>query len=108
LVNLRLRPNHLVLDTILRRRYELATLMGFRNYADYQLSETMAGSVENVRAFLDEVRRLSEPALKRAVETRLAQTSNGSAVKSIALYDLVSTSGTPGGVIRLPARGRTA
>jgi thimet oligopeptidase len=85
-ISLRLRSNHFVLDTMLQHRYALARLLGFRSWADYQLRGSMAGSPEAARSFLDDVRRISEPALRRSVESRL----NDAATKSDALflYDL--------------------
>jgi Zn-dependent oligopeptidase len=96
LISLRLRPNHFVLDTMLHKRHALATLLGFRSYADYQLQNTMAGSAKGARTFLDEVRRLTEPAMRRAFEARLAR-SDSTGAHLVALYDLVSAEGTPGG-----------
>ena len=97
LVGFRLRRNSFVLDTMLHRRYELATLLGYRSYAEYQLRHSMAGSPEKAREFLNEIRRLSEPALRAAVESRLTREGSSNVPREIALHDLLATEGTPGG-----------
>ena len=98
MMHMRLRRNHFVLDTLLRTRYALATLLGDRSWAEYQLHSTMAGSPERVRAFLDEVRRVTEPATRRLIETRLADLSGADSLesKAIALHDLAYRSDDAG------------
>lgn len=49
-----------VLDSLLRVRYAIATLLGYRSWADYQLEGYMAGSPDSVRAFLDALRRVTD------------------------------------------------
>ena len=81
---MRPRPNHAVLDTMLRLRHELATLTGERTWATRQLRTTMAGSPEGVRAFLDQVRQAAAPMVRRLVERRVPR---GAA--EVALHDLM-------------------
>ena len=81
---LRPRPNHAVLDPMLRLRHELATLTGERNWATRQLRTTMAGSPDGVRAFLDQVRQVSAPLARRLVERRVPR---GAA--EVELHDLM-------------------
>jgi len=44
-----------VLGTIVRRKHELALLLGFRSFADLQTEQAIAGSAAGVRSFLKEV-----------------------------------------------------
>jgi oligopeptidase A len=47
--------NSAVMEQILRRRHEAAQLLDFPNYAQYALATRMAGSVEEVLGFLNEL-----------------------------------------------------
>jgi thimet oligopeptidase len=44
-----------VLDRMLERRYELATLLGFASWADYITADKMAGSARTASAFIDRI-----------------------------------------------------
>jgi thimet oligopeptidase len=57
--------NHFVVDSLLRARDRLAKLLGYPTWAAYQFDGMMAGSPAQVHRFLDELQRLSEPALAR-------------------------------------------
>jgi oligopeptidase A len=57
--------NSQVMEEILKRRHELATLLEFPSYAHYALSTRMAHSVEEVLQFLRELARSSRPAAAR-------------------------------------------
>src|SRR5712691_1622533 len=59
--------NHFVVDTLLRVRSQIATLLGYPSYAAYQLETHMAESPERVGRFLDDLQRISEPAVQRDV-----------------------------------------
>jgi oligopeptidase A len=54
-----------VMVQILALRYEAAALLGFENYAQYSLATKMAGSVEQVLSFLDDLARKSRQAARR-------------------------------------------
>lgn len=95
-IQMRLRRNHFTLDTMLRVRHALATLLGYRSYAESQLRHSMAGSPERVRAFLDDVRRITEPALRRTIERRAAE--SGTTGGAIPLHDLAYRVAEPTGV----------
>jgi len=56
-------------ETILALRHEAARLVGFDNYADYSLATKMAGSIEEVIAFLRELASRS----RAAAEAELAE-----------------------------------
>jgi Zn-dependent oligopeptidase len=57
--------NHFVVDTLLRARARMAALLEYPTWAAYQFDGMMAGSPREVERFLDEIQRLSEPALTR-------------------------------------------
>jgi oligopeptidase A len=61
--------NSQVIEEILRRRYEVARLLDFGNYAEYALATRMAHSVEEVLAFLHELAR----AARAAAQAEFAQ-----------------------------------
>jgi len=57
------------IQELLSLRYEAARLVGFANYAEYSLATKMAGSVDDVIAFLRELADRSKPsAMKEAAE----------------------------------------
>ncbi|HEY8166136.1 MAG TPA: M3 family metallopeptidase, partial [Gemmatimonadaceae bacterium] len=57
--------NHFTLDTLLRTRSQLAAILGYRSFAEYDLERNMAKSPENVRAFLNDLDHVLEPAFQR-------------------------------------------
>lgn len=54
-----------VLDRMLRIRSELAALLGFPNWAAYDMASRMAGTVANASAFIDRVVEASGPSAER-------------------------------------------
>jgi thimet oligopeptidase len=60
--------NHFVVDSLLRARERMATLLGYPTWAAYQFDGMMAGSPRAVERFLDEIQRRSEPAVSRELE----------------------------------------
>jgi thimet oligopeptidase len=59
----RARENLAVFEELRAARHELATTLGYRSWAEYNLEDKMAASPANVDAFLDEVRAAAaEPA----------------------------------------------
>ncbi len=50
---------------ILDLRHKIAQLVGYPNYAEYSLATKMASSVEEVRAFLEQLARQSRPVAVR-------------------------------------------
>lgn len=62
--------NRAVLDTLLRTRYALATLLGYRSWAAYQLETDMVGTPDSARAFLDGLKRLAAAAMRRDFDAR--------------------------------------
>ncbi|MCM1475129.1 MAG: M3 family metallopeptidase [Muribaculaceae bacterium] len=61
--------NNQILKDIANIRLQIAQLMGKKNFAEYQLQETMAGTPENVYAMLGELRdNYTEPMKKEIAE----------------------------------------
>jgi oligopeptidase A len=56
--------NNAIIAEILALRHELATLLGFANYADFALATRMAKSSKQVLAFLDDLARRCRPAAR--------------------------------------------
>jgi len=50
---------------ILELRHRIAQLVGYPNYAEYSLATKMASSVDEVRAFLDQLAQQSRPVARR-------------------------------------------
>ena len=53
---------------IVNLRLEQARLMGEPDYASYALQESMAGSAERVKSFLNDIHRISKPAARRELD----------------------------------------
>jgi thimet oligopeptidase len=53
-----------VLDQLLAKRYELALLLGYENWADYITEDKMIGSDEAAREFITRITRISEKRAK--------------------------------------------
>lgn len=60
-----------VLTTLIRRKHELATLLGFRSWADLQTEDAIAGSAAGVRSFLREVSGMARDRGRRERERLL-------------------------------------
>lgn len=60
--------NSEIINRILALRHEAAALVGFDNYADYSLATKMAGTVEEVMAFLTELADKSRAAAQRELD----------------------------------------
>lgn len=59
--------NTKILKEIANVRLELAQLMGKKNFAEYQLQNTMAGNPENVYKMLEELRTNYTPAMQKEI-----------------------------------------
>ncbi len=57
-----------ILKDIANVRLEIAKLLGYENFAQYQLKHTMAGTPENVFALIDELSNAYYPAMKAELE----------------------------------------
>lgn len=78
--------NRPLLKEILRLRYELAKLLGFRNYADYSLATKMAENPEQVTAFLEDLVRRTRPQAAQEKEDLLVYARKEGAV-DVAVWD---------------------
>ena len=47
--------NMAVLDSLFVKNYDIATLVGYPNWADYHTADKMVGSAKDVRAFIDKI-----------------------------------------------------
>lgn len=61
------------LTAMIRRKHELATLLGYRSWAEYQTEDTIAGSAGGVRSFLREVADIARERVRRESEQLLAK-----------------------------------
>jgi thimet oligopeptidase len=60
-----------VLKRMMQKRYELANLLGYTNWADYITANKMSGSAKVVRDFIDKIVAASSTAQQRDYETLL-------------------------------------
>ena len=80
--------NGTLIDEILDLRYQMATLLGFANYADYSLATKMVEKPEQVEAFLSELRTKCLPKAKQEVEAlnQFAKTAFG--IEQLKAWDI--------------------
>lgn len=64
-------------------RYQLAKLLGYKNYADYSLRHTMAGNIENVYKLLDQLREAYLPVQRKDMKEleKFASKLEGKSIK---------------------------
>jgi thimet oligopeptidase len=65
--------NQEVLTSLLKRRYEIATLLGYSNWADYNAADKMIAKGHNIADFIQQVRDASRPLAEREFEMLLAE-----------------------------------
>jgi thimet oligopeptidase len=65
--------NQEVLTNLLKTRYEIATLLGFSNWADYNAADKMIAKGHNIADFIQQVRDAARPLAKREFEMLLAE-----------------------------------
>ena len=65
--------NIAVLDRMIARRYELANLLGFTNWADYITADKMVGSGKNASMFIDRIVEASKSVAAKEYQTLLAR-----------------------------------
>ncbi|GCB76686.1 hypothetical protein scyTo_0017495 [Scyliorhinus torazame] len=61
--------NGALIDEIRKLRLEFATILGYKNYAEFSISRNMAGSVERVWSFINTLRARSYPVAQRELKT---------------------------------------
>ena len=65
--------NMAVLDRMIAKRYELANLVGFTNWADYITADKMVGSGKNAAMFIDRIDEASECMATKEYRTLLTR-----------------------------------
>ncbi|KAF8003145.1 hypothetical protein HF325_002390 [Metschnikowia pulcherrima] len=83
----RARSNDRVLDEIVRIRFRLAKLLGFKSYSEYVLEDCIAQSSHNVVTFLKQLKEKLHPLAKKEVQIMLKLknqelAANGEAMQS--------------------------
>jgi thimet oligopeptidase len=72
--NTRAYPNNLeVLTNLLKTRYEIATLMGYGSWADYNAADKMIARGQNIADFIQQVEDAASPLAQREFEMLLAE-----------------------------------
>ena len=79
-----------LITRILRLRREMATLLGYRTYADVSLASKMAPDVPAVERLLEELRQASHPAAERDLAdlVALAREAGAPEAQGLALWDV--------------------
>src|SRR6202023_2105865 len=73
-MNTRAYPkNQEVLTNLMKTRYEIATLLGYSSWADYNAADKMIAKGQNIADFLQEVGDASRDLAKREFEMLLAE-----------------------------------
>jgi thimet oligopeptidase len=65
--------NHDVLLDMMRTRYEIATLLGYSSWADYNAADKMIGKGANIAKFIEDLDAALRPLAKREFATLLAE-----------------------------------
>ncbi len=65
--------NHDVLLDMMRTRYEIATLLGYSSWADYNAADKMIGKGANIAKFIEQLDAAARPLAQREFATLLAE-----------------------------------
>lgn len=65
--------NKEVLENMMKTRYQIATLLGYSSWADYNAADKMIKTGANIGDFIEKVRAAAEPIAKREFEMQLAE-----------------------------------
>jgi thimet oligopeptidase len=65
--------NQEVLTSLLKTRYEIATLLGYSNWADYNAADKMIAKGHNIADFIEQVNDASHPLAQKEFEMLLAE-----------------------------------
>ena len=57
--------NTSVLQNLINKRHEIASVLGYHNYAQLTLEDEMIGTPENARAFINEISKIAQTASKK-------------------------------------------
>ena len=80
--------NRDVLRDMMQTRYEIATLLGYSSWADYNAADKMMGNASNIEAFIEKIRAASRPMAEREFAMLLAEKrKTNPAAAEILSYD---------------------
>jgi thimet oligopeptidase len=80
--------NKPVLLELVRKRHELAQLLGYQNYAEYVMEDKMIKSPANAQQFIDRVHGLAAPRAQQEYQTLLArQQQNDATATQVTDWD---------------------
>jgi thimet oligopeptidase len=65
--------NQEVLTSLLKTRYEIASLLGYSNWADYNAADKMIAKGHNIAGFIQQVNHAARPLAEREFEMLLAE-----------------------------------
>jgi thimet oligopeptidase len=65
--------NRDVLEDMMSTRYQIATLIGYPSWADYNAADKMAVNAKNISAFIDELSAAARPSMEREYAMLLAE-----------------------------------
>ncbi len=78
-----------ILTTMIRRKHELARLLGYRSWAEHQTDRTIAGSAAGVRSFLTEVAAVArERGRRESAQLLAAKRKRDPAASAIGEWEL--------------------
>lgn len=80
--------NTQIMNDILALRHELATLLGFKNYADYSLATKMADSPQRVLTFLNNLAKKSRPFAEHEIQEVAALAKEMDGIETLEAWDL--------------------
>ncbi|MEN8219252.1 MAG: oligopeptidase A [Pseudomonadota bacterium] len=80
--------NSAIMPEILALRHELATLLGFANYAEYSLSTKMADTPAQVLDFITDLARRSKPVAAKEFEDLQAFAKEHFGVETLEMWDV--------------------
>jgi len=80
--------NTVVMEDILKRRQELAQLLGFKNFADYSLVTKMAKNPERVLGFLNDLIACSKSAAEKEMQELNDFATSLDAIDQLEAWDL--------------------
>lgn len=80
--------NRDVLQNMMQTRFEIATLLGYRSWADYNAADKMIGTGRNIAAFLEQVGAVARPLAQRDFAILLAEKQKTDLqAKTLEMYD---------------------
>jgi thimet oligopeptidase len=62
-----------VLEDMMKMRYQIATIIGYSSWADYNAADKMALKGQNIEAFIDQLSAAAKPTMQREYDMLLAE-----------------------------------